>query len=334
MKIKIDVGNSDSLLDFRNGNSHSECVAHLKDNFYVVAVISNCARFSRRYQLYKEFAHRMHLSGVKLFTVESAFGDRNFEVTHADNPMNLQLRTNSELWHKENMINLGVSRLPCNWQYVCWIDTDIDFMNHNWVSDTIHALQHYDIVQLFSQSLDMGPNGEIMTMSHSFCYSHVSGKKWNGKKYSSLNFHPGYAWGCTRNAWNAMAGVYELAVCGSGDHHMILALIGKYEDSIPSTMHENYKNSLKAWQENAVRHIKQNIGYVPGIIKHYFHGKKKNRKYVERWEILKKHKFDPLTDIKKDWQGLWQLNDNKPGLRDDLRMYFRTRNEDSNDNED
>jgi hypothetical protein len=333
MKIKIDVGNSDELMNFRNGNANSECVKHLSEHFYVITCISNCARFSRRYQLYKEFAHRMHLADIKLFTVECAFGERNFEVTHADNPMNLQLRTNSEMWHKENMINLGIARLPSSWKYICWIDADISFDNKHWVSDTIHALQHYDVVQLFSQALDLGPNSEIMMLSHSFCYSYISGKNWNGKKYGG-NWHPGYAWGCTRKGWQKMGGLYEISILGSGDHNMILALIGKYEDSIPSTMHENYKNSLKAWQENVIRNIKTNIGYVPGIIKHYFHGKKKNRKYVERWDILKKHKFDPLTDIKKDWQGLWQLNDNKPGLRDDLRAYFRVRNEDSNDNGD
>jgi hypothetical protein len=34
-------------------------------------------------------------------------------------------------------------------------------------------------------------------------------------------------------------------------------------------------------------------------------------------------------DIKRDWQGLWQLTDRKIRLRDELRAYFRSRDEDS-----
>jgi hypothetical protein len=34
-------------------------------------------------------------------------------------------------------------------------------------------------------------------------------------------------------------------------------------------------------------------------------------------------------DLKRDWQGLWQLTDPKVRLRDELRAYFRSRDEDS-----
>ena len=69
---------------------------------------------------------------------------------------------------------------------------------------------------------------------------------------------------------------------------------------------------------------------MPGTVDHAFHGTKVNRRYVERWGILKRHGYDPLADIKRDWQGLLQLTGNKPKLRDDLRIYFRQRDEDAN----
>jgi hypothetical protein len=49
---------------------------------------------------------------------------------------------------------------------------------------------------------------------------------------------------------------------------------------------------------------------------------------VERWQILRDNNFNPNTDVSYDWQGLPQLNGNKPKLRDDLRRYFRSRDED------
>jgi hypothetical protein len=44
--------------------------------------------------------------------VELAFGNRPFEVTDPDNPRHVQVRSGHELWHKENLVNLGVARLP------------------------------------------------------------------------------------------------------------------------------------------------------------------------------------------------------------------------------
>jgi hypothetical protein len=42
----------------------------------------------------------------------------------------LQLRTDTPIWHKENMINLGVRRLLSdNYKAFAWIDAD-DIMNY------------------------------------------------------------------------------------------------------------------------------------------------------------------------------------------------------------
>jgi hypothetical protein len=41
--------------------------------------------------------------------------------------------------------------------------------------------------------------------------------------------------------------------------------------------------------------------------------------------------IDPDLDLKRDWQGLWQLTDHNPELRDGLRAYARLRDEDSPD---
>jgi hypothetical protein len=76
------------------------------------------------------------------------------------------------------------------------------------------------------------------------------------------------------------------------------------------------------------------VGYIPGTLLHNFHGAKRNRFYLDRWKILTQNAYDPETDIKADWQGLWQLedtDDRQIKLRDEIRQYFRARNEDSID---
>ena len=71
-----------------------------------------------------------------------------------------------------------------------------------------------------------------------------------------------------------------------------------------------------------------NIGYIDNHILHHFHGSKAKRFYRERTQILVDNRFDPGTDLKRDMHGLWQLAGKSPALRDDLRAYFRARNED------
>jgi hypothetical protein len=54
----------------------------------------------------------------------------------------------------------------------------------------------------------------------------------------------------------------------------------------------------------------------------------KQRGYGSRDEILIRHAFEPTLDLRPDWQGVLQLNPDKVGLRDDIRAYFLSRNED------
>ena len=53
------------------------------------------------------------------FVVELCYGAQEFQVTSATDPTHLQVRANpgEVLWHKENLINMGVSGLlPGDWQ--------------------------------------------------------------------------------------------------------------------------------------------------------------------------------------------------------------------------
>jgi len=87
---------------------------------------------------------------------------------------------------------------------------------------------------------------------------------------------------------------------------------------------------LYAWQTRALR-LNKNIGYVDGLLTHSWHGKKKDRKYGDRWRIYLENRYNPLIDLRRDTQGLYLLDELKAGLRDDLRNYLRARDEDSVD---
>ena len=177
--------------DFSTSVSLNDTVSHAKCSHIVkldvIAVISNPARYGRRYQLFNEFCDRMtNEPMVRLMTIELQQGNRPFATNS-----NIKLRTKHQLWHKENMINIGVNNLPDDWEYMAWIDTDIDFQNKGWCRETIEQLQTYDIVQLFQHAIDLGPTGETMHLHTSFMSLYVNGEPMNN--YSkSTNYKNGH----------------------------------------------------------------------------------------------------------------------------------------------
>lgn len=300
-----------------------------KDDFlYVIGVISNPMRFNIRYKLFNEFCERMNTCPkVKLITVELQQGKRDF-ITNAD----IQLRSNSELWEKENLINIACRFLPKTWNYMAWIDTDIEFQNKNWVDETIEQLQLYSVIQLFQHCVDLGPKGETMNVHTSFSSLVVNREEMNNytKHKYYKNGHTGYAWAITRKAFNDIGGLMDFCILGSADAHMALAFIGEVKKSLHPKLHPNYKKLCIVFEERCDKHIRQNIGYVKGTILHHWHGSKSSRQYSERWNILIDNNFDPIFDIKHAYNGVLILEDGKPKLRDDIRLYFNQRNEDEN----
>lgn len=286
----------------------------------------------------------MEQAKVKLVTVEVAFGARPFEVTTATDPMHVQLRTIEELWHKENALNIGINyimQLDPNAKYIAWVDADVIPTRpvDEWIEETAHALQHYQVVQMFKTAYDLDHKHNVIGAPQiSFMSQYVnSGYKLPSKGgfwkdyYSNAHGHPGYAWAANVDALSSLGGLIDYAILGAGDRHMALGLIGCMNQSF-ETKDVGYVKKLLEWQQRANRWVKRDVGYVDGSIYHYFHGHKQDRGYVSRWKILVDNKFNPDYDIKPDVQGLLQLetfDDRQIMLRDQIRSYFRQRNEDA-----
>jgi len=260
--------------------------------------------------------------------VELAYEKQKFYVSEKSNPNHLQIQTNqAPLWHKENMINIGVQKLlPKNWKAFAWIDADVEFENPNWALDTLKVLNGCkDIVQLFSHAIDMNKDENVMSIFSSFGFQYTKNKIYGIGGISNF-WHPGFAWAMTRKIYDKIGGLYDLSILGSGDHNMALSLIGKSMKSINNKTSDGYKKSILNYGKSL---INIRLGYIPGVIRHYFHGSKTNRKYAERWEILVKHQYDPNIHVTKNDQGLLIPTKQCPKqLLDDIMEYFIVRNED------
>ncbi len=330
-----------------------------EQTLHIVGVYNNPFRWRTRRELFNDWKRHMRATvNVKLYVVEMAYGDRPFEVTDpATFPGDIQLRSDQELWYKENLINIGVSRFPPNWRYGGYSDGDFTFTRYDWPLEAIHMLQHHAFVQLFSSYSDLTDETSTSWTGHrpyrinsSFAWNYTHPATFLENKTSAVKGldpyygltipmsktfpfgfppgAPGGAWAWTRSAFDTVGGMLDSCLLGSGDWHMALGLIQESSARL-ETLHTGnaYNKCILDWQKRAKR-IEKNIGCIDNFAVHHYHGSHKSRGYGDRWQILVNHDFDPSADAHKDWQGAWRLSGNKPAMRDDIRRYFIERMED------
>jgi len=336
---------------------------------HVVTALFNPLRYHARYRNYRAFEKHVTDAGAVLITVECAFGGRPFEITDPANPHHVQVRTNDELWLKENLLNLGLSRLPADAEYVAAIDADMAFTRTDWVQETLQVLQHHPVAQMFSAITYLGPNSEPLHTMPSFAECWISGQpirmpsndglvqkeiffsRWKPEaiematgygEMTELNVargtwgQPGGAWAYRRKALDEVGGLLDCAILGSADTLMIFGVLGKAVEYIQEDgFSHGYSAEIVEWGRRSQAAFRQNIGVVRGGALHYWHGNMKDRRYGLRNRVLRDSIYDPRHDLKKDTQGVYCLHDDGSArfvrLRDDLRSYFDGRNEDSND---
>ncbi len=113
---------------------------------------------------------------------------------------------------------------------------------------------------------------------------------------------------------------------------MAWALVGLLTDTIvQKKWSPRYRQMIYHWRDRAAL-VQKNVGVMPGLALHHYHGAKRGRKYATREQILATSQFNPDTDLQRDWQGLYQLrtyDQRTITLRDQVREYFHQRDEDA-----
>lgn len=305
-------------------------------------------QYESRYRLYREFEKELRHQTIphRLWTIELIHGKHSPKITSALNPYHVQIWSSAlqgVLWYKENLLNILMNhvfnRQP-DARYIGWVDADFKF-EHDAFEKTVHSLQHFDIVQMWSHLINLCPRGGILNgaVGISFMFAYVNGiDSQNTSAYEQGCGSPGGAWAARREALNRIgtglgSPLIDWNIVGGGDRSFAAALIGKIDWQINPKYTEAYKESMYIFQDTALREIKKNVGYVDNTVRHLWHGRSRDRGYDSRWKILIDYKFNPLTDLAKDVSGTLRLivgNDRQIGLRDALRKYFRSREEDAN----
>jgi hypothetical protein len=339
---------------------------------YIVTAVSNPYLWKSRIRLARAFISHMLTIGVSLTVVETAYGERPFELDDITGIRHIKTRASTVAWSKESALNVGLRSLPDDAKYVGWFDSDIEFRRPNLVEAIIDGLQISPVLQPWTEALDMDQRGLAMTVkgkeiqrSFGWVWSehgdvlgwvrrpiprpdpirhpgrprpphppHPYDPPWPDALATTTAElppypHVGYAW-CARMEFLASTGLLlDVSGLGAGDHQMAHGMVGHVEAAIHTGSTPSYRAHVEAWGERAYCACQGHVGYVVGRIEHSHHGDKDNRKYVARWDVLNRHKFDPLTDIHRNRWGILELSNNKPEFRRDVEKYFRDRDEDS-----
>jgi hypothetical protein len=312
---------------------------------HVVTMVSNPIRWESRYKLARQaILGWIEEPEIHVTLVEVAHGDRNYELADlGDHPKitHIPLRQHTLAWCKESALNIGIARLPRDAKYVGTFDADIHFRKRGWAAETIRALQIYPVVQPFKNCYDLGPDDDHIQTHKSFASQWHKGDPvvaknahwWDfggGKPGPYIYPHSGFLWCWVLEILEKIGGLFEYGAMGSGDHHQALGLIGAADYSITNGIGQEYRNLVKTWEARALVHVNKKIGYVPNTVEHFYHGDKNRRQYVNRWQMFIRHKFNPLTDLKRNRDGLIEFSGNKPALELEFDNYLRNRREDDN----
>ncbi len=305
----------------------------MEDNktLYLLTSIFNPSNYQSRPKLYNEFAKRMdRTDGVELYTAEVAIGNQPFQVTERHNRRHCQFRSNDVLWFKENLLNLAVKKLPSDWKYCAWIDSDLTFARPDWPEATVEMLDKHKIGQSFSHCSTLDRDHVSFATHKGFCFQRYKHKNDPSlvpeKNYNS--WHCGYTFAFTREAYEYIGGFLDFAILGSADFHMSRCFFGKSREALRSPITEDYEQKIIEWGKNA-EEVGKDVGYVSGTCLHAHHGSVSNRNYQNRVNILIRNNYCPSKDISYDECGLIKLNrDLDDPIRKDIMEYFNSRNED------
>jgi hypothetical protein len=335
---------------------------------HVAVGYSNPFRWRSRRELMNHFRDYMERqANVVLHVGELAYGDRPWEVTSSSNPLDLQLRTEHELFHKENIQNRVVQSFPPNWKYGMVCDGDFHLVTGGWALETVHQLQHYAWVQPFSSYTDVtgrvyGQANLPIRTNTSFFFNYaqngfkISPQYHNGvvgkdgkfvKAAESIDEYEesmvgklpegvymrgrgatGGAFAFTRKAFDTVGGMMDRCILGHADWYMSHFLVGELgSTNFFSQFHSSYVEYIRQWGKRADK-LERNVGYVDAMALHFFHGSKSRRGYGSRDQILADEKYNPVADVHPDSQGILQLDSGRWQLRDKIRAYFISRTED------
>jgi hypothetical protein len=261
-----------------------------------------------------------HTAGLPVFGVEAQLSGHPMQTTGLKGWSQISAQQDQVMMQKETLLNLAEQAVPKEYDAIAWVDADILFENDDWFMETSRALDVYPIVQPFAKARWLGRAGELLDERPSIA-SHPD-------LLYRCQAHPGFAMAARRSLWTqGRGGLYEGLVVGNGDVAFAAAALDLDQPG-HLTMNPALKADYEAWAKPVRRWIKgRPIGTVHGAASHLWHGDLKDRRYLDRNDVLMKT-LDPAKHLMHDNSLMTWTAEAPFGLRYAIRSHFANRRED------
>jgi hypothetical protein len=325
----------------------------LKKESLTIAVTSyfNPLNYQSRKDNYLLFKNQLQ---IPLLTIEWS-PEGKFDLTAQDADFLIQLSSGDLMWQKERLLNIAFFQIPSHFKYIAWLDSDIIFLNKDWLKKSEILLQDNYIIQPFSEVfyLDKKTRKELsqnreravdtsqlncteLRSRYSFVhqYKNLGNKileddlnlRFNVKSSDKLFHQPayGFAWVARKDFINQYQ-LYDRSILGGSDILLAYALVDgvkilkeKYE-SVGWGFYCN-SQSFTSWHENISHATNGKLSFAQGSLIHLFHGELQNRQYISRINDALKYHLNLDQDIVYTQQKLWKFT--KQELKDSFSDYF------------
>ena len=317
----------------------------------VVSCFFNPGGSIQRVKNFQAYLAAMRGSGVRCLVVELAFGNNAFRIVDHDDV--IQLRSNDVLWHKERLLNIGISQLLREgYRKIAWLDGDVVFQDAHWPLEIANRLEQVNLCQVFEtigiQAHDQGPpviarsavkyfreTGHLYLQPARPIRSMLTGVLKGGQS--------GFGWAARAEVLQKVP-LFEGAVVGGGDKLMYIASLAddfsasEFQDLSQSRFscsvcgHRNrseaYRAQLLAWAQRWSATVDGKVDYARLHLTDMYHGKRDDRGYMTRHDILYRNNFDPDEDLVRDASGCLAWRGGKDALKREVEAYFLSRRED------
>lgn len=288
----------------------------------------------RKYQV-EQFIAGLVDQPFDVFIVECAYKNDKHSLRDSKNISIIPVRSNTVLWHKENMLNIAINRLIPKYDKFMWVDVDISFSKdiNIVVLEVIQALNKWHTIQPWRVCIDDGDH----SMGEGFCARAcrnlpiIQGPNApKGWKETYGLAQCGYSWALTKEYIDITNGLIDFCLLGGADSVMAHSLIGKGPTVLLKGLTNSFSSRISDWQQKAFGNL--SFYYLENFIHHSYHGAYKNRKYEDRYQIFVNHDFDLDKDAFKNEEGLWEIYPKNRALIRDVEGYFESRKEDESVN--
>jgi hypothetical protein len=237
----------------------------------VCMALFNTRLHIRPHQNYLMIRDQLKQANIPVFTIELYTNTHGPLIKDA-----IHVKANTCLFRKENLFRILETKIPKQYTKLVFMDTDVIFTNLNWINDMSALMDTHDIVHGYTHAkwLDISYT-KVIREARSFVHSSKDIQQTHG----------GFVWGMTRKFYTDV-GFYDNAIIGGGDTVFSNVLA---KTAVPKFMDVGFfKQDIELYSRvlhGLYPYLK--ITCLPNTIYHLYHGSRENRKYVERWSLVK-----------------------------------------------